>query len=305
MRIVPKIAALLLMLVIAPCASAQIVIKPGLPNPGKFTSKLTLDIAQTLNLAGQELTTGQKRELITNNQVSQPAADGSITVVETFQSLKDTTTLPGGATLKFDSAEEVRRWLSVLSKLENREMPPEDEKQPSDKERKTIIAGITRQLHLSGNPVEQLRSAPKYGNYVNHAELFSGEHKGPAFSRPRIWRISPYIDGQSSPFSLSQDEGFKDYAHMWSMDKPTIELLLVKARSVVEKQIGPSEAMLEAQDGIWKQQILTKRRNLEKELQDLAVSLEKNPANEGLKKRVLFACFFNQLFILLLQTLHH
>ena len=105
MRIVPKIAALLLMLVIAPCASAQIVIKPGLPNPGKFTSKLTLDIAQTLNLAGQELTTGQKRELITNNQVSQPAADGSITVVETFQSLKDTTTLPGGATLKFDSAE--------------------------------------------------------------------------------------------------------------------------------------------------------------------------------------------------------
>ena len=40
---------------------------------------------------------------------------------------------------------------------------------------------------------------------------------------------------------------------MWSMDKPTIELLLVKARAVVEKQIGPSEAMLEAQDGIWKQ----------------------------------------------------
>ena len=187
--------------------------------------------------------------------------------------------------MKFDSAEEVRRWLLVLSKLENREMPPEDEKQPSVNERKTIIAGITRQLHLSGNPVEQLRSAPKYGNYVNHAELFSGEHKGPAFSRPRIWRISPYIDGQSSPFSLSQDEGFKDYAHMWSMDKPTIELLLVKARAVVEKQIGPSEAMLEAQDGIWKQQILSKRRNLEKELQDLVVALKKNPANEGLKKR--------------------
>ena len=81
--------------------------------------------------------------------------------------------------MKFDSAEEVRRWLLVLTKLENREMPPEDEKQPSDKERKTIIAGIIRQLHLSGNPVEQLRSAPKYGNYLNHAELFSGEHKGP------------------------------------------------------------------------------------------------------------------------------
>ena len=62
--------------------------------------------------------------------------------------------------MKFDSAEEVRRWLSVLIQLENREMPPEDEKQPSDKERKTIIAGIIRQLHLSGNPLEQLRAAP-------------------------------------------------------------------------------------------------------------------------------------------------
>ena len=74
--------------------------------------------------------------------------------------------------------------------------------------------------------------------------------------RPRIWRISPYIDGQSSPFSLSQEEGFKDFAHMWSMDKPTIELLLVKARGVVEKQIGPSEGDLRRQDEVWKKEIL-------------------------------------------------
>ena len=187
--------------------------------------------------------------------------------------------------MDFDSAEVVRRWLDVLSQLENGEMPPEDAKQPSHQDRQRIIARIIGQLRLSGNPVEQLRSAPKYGNYVNHQELFSGEHKGPAFSRPRIWRISPYIDGPSSPFSLSQAEGFKDYAHMWSMDKPTIELLLVKARSVVEKQIGPSEAMLKSQDEIWKQQILSKRRNLEKELQALEVSIEENPKNEGLKKK--------------------
>ena len=185
----------------------------------------------------------------------------------------------------FELAEEVRRWLAVLSQLQNGEMPPEDEKQPSHEERQRIIAGIIDQFRLSGNPIEQLRSAPKYGNYVNHKELFSGEHKGPAYSRPRIWRISPYIDGPSSPFSLSQDEGFKDYAHMWSMDKSTIELLLVKAKTVVDKLIGPSVETLKVQDGIWKQQILNKRRNLEKELQALEVSLAKNPENEGLKKK--------------------
>ena len=144
--------------------------------------------------------------------------------------------------MDFGSAEAGRRWLAVLSQLENGEMPPEDEIQPSHADRANMIAAIRNQFRLAGNPIELLRSAPKYGNYVNHRELFSGEHEGPAFSRPRIWRISPYIDGQSSPFSLSQEEGFKDYAHMWSMDKPTLELLLVKARMVVEKQIGPSEA---------------------------------------------------------------
>ena len=185
----------------------------------------------------------------------------------------------------FELAEDIRRWLAVLSQLENGEMPPGDEKQPSHQERQGVIAAIRNQFSLSGNHVEKLRSAPKYGNYVNHQELFSGKHNGPAFSRPRIWRISPYIDGRSSPFSLSQDEGFKDYAHMWSMDKPTIELLLVKARGVVEKQIGPSEATLKVQDGIWKQQILNKRRNLQKELQALEVSVAKNPGNEGLKKK--------------------
>ena len=71
--------------------------------------------------------------------------------------------------MKFDSAEEVRRWLLVLSKLEK----------PRDATRKMRSSPVTKNVKRSllnyptaspvREPVEQLRSAPKYGNYVNHA----------------------------------------------------------------------------------------------------------------------------------------
>ena len=147
---------------------------------------------------------------------------------------------PHNLPVDFKSATSSRQWLDLLAQLESGEMPPEERGQPSDDERAAMIEAIKEQFRLAGKSIELLRSAPKYGKYVNHRDLFGGEHKGPAFSRPRIWRISPYIGGQSSPFSLSQEEGFKDYVRMWSTDKPTIELLLVKACGVVEKQIGPS-----------------------------------------------------------------
>ena len=197
----------------------------------------------------------------------------------------------GGLTLhdnkmEFASVEAGQRWMSVLNQLETEDMPPSEKKQPTQIDRQRMIAGIRKQLRLAGNPIELLRSAPRYGNYVNHRELFSGKHKGPAFSRPRIWRISPYIDGKGSPFSLSQEEGFKDYSHMWSMDKSTIELLLVKARSLVEQQIGPSEVQLKVQDVIWKKQILSKQRSLENELEAQKVVVAKKPGDEGQKKKL-------------------
>ncbi|MEM7393018.1 MAG: c-type cytochrome domain-containing protein, partial [Verrucomicrobiota bacterium] len=188
--------------------------------------------------------------------------------------------------MDFNSPEMSLRWMKVLSQLENGEMPPEERRQPSHAERMRMINGIRHQFRAAGNPIERLRADPKYGNYVNHRDLFSGDYKGPAYSRPRIWRISPHIDGKSSPFSLSQDEGFKDYAHMWSMDKPTIELLLVKAQGVVEQQIGPSEADLTMQDEVWKKQILTKRRSLRHDVEKPKEQRTKDPENEGLKKKL-------------------
>ncbi|MEM7231789.1 MAG: hypothetical protein AAF517_06425, partial [Planctomycetota bacterium] len=190
--------------------------------------------------------------------------------------------------IEFDvsSADVGQRWRAVLRQLETSEMPPKKREQPSSAERESLIAGIKAQFRRVGHPIERLRADPKYGNYVDHAALFSGEHKGPAFSRPRIWRISPYIDGQSSPFSLSQEEGFKDYAHMWSVDKPTIELLLLKASAAVKKQIGPSEAELRQQDEIWKKQILAKRRSLRVDVEKQKKLVAEKPDNAGAEKRL-------------------
>jgi hypothetical protein len=188
--------------------------------------------------------------------------------------------------MEFDMAEAGQRWMTVLTQLENGEMPPADKKQPTHAERQYMIGEIRNQFRLAGNPVELLRSAPGYGNYVNHRELFNGEHQGPSFSRPRIWRISPYIDGKSSPFSLSQTEGFKDYAHMWYLDKPTIELLLIKANALVEQLIGPSEALLKTQDEIWMKQVLSKRRNLENEINAQKLVVATSPGNEGQEKKL-------------------
>ena len=105
MKTASKLVSLAMVALFTHVASAQIVIKPGTPKPGKQKASLSMEISQTLRIAGQELVTGQKRVSVLNREASKPAADGSITVVETFDSLVDETTLPGGVTLKFDSKE--------------------------------------------------------------------------------------------------------------------------------------------------------------------------------------------------------
>ncbi len=99
-----KLTALLLVLTLTPVLPAQIVIKPAVPKAGEYTVETTLEIQQTLKITGMELQTGQKRKAVTKNIASKPAANGDVTVVETFESLTDETTLPGGVALKFDSA---------------------------------------------------------------------------------------------------------------------------------------------------------------------------------------------------------
>ncbi len=75
------------------------------------------------------------------------------------------------------------------------DMPPEDEKQPTEAERKILIQWLESQV--TGDAAEALAEKlrrSEYGNVVKHEELFSGKHaKLPGFTTDRRWLVSEYI----------------------------------------------------------------------------------------------------------------
>ncbi len=75
-------------------------------------------------------------------------------------------------------------------------MPPKDKKsQPTAEERKQLVAWLSRELGVhQASKLEGKLRMPAYGNYVDHAKLFSGEHAGlPGFTPDRRWLISEFI----------------------------------------------------------------------------------------------------------------
>jgi ABC-type oligopeptide transport system ATPase subunit/mono/diheme cytochrome c family protein len=75
------------------------------------------------------------------------------------------------------------------------DMPPEDEKQPSEADRKILIKWLESQV--KGDAAEALAEKlrrSEYGNVVKHEELFSGKNtKLPGFTTDRRWLVSEYI----------------------------------------------------------------------------------------------------------------
>ena len=81
------------------------------------------------------------------------------------------------------AGSDIERWEKILEMLSIGDMPPEDEPQPGVEEKKQIIQWITEELQKVGHgPVKGTELPPKYGNRVDHDALFSGEHKGPAYT---------------------------------------------------------------------------------------------------------------------------
>ena len=83
-------------------------------------------------------------------------------------------------------------WRLVLESVEQGEMPPEDEEQPTSEERAAFVQWLRTSLlapELAGDPHLALID-PSSGNQVDHQELFDGSQKGPAWSPPRMWRRS-------------------------------------------------------------------------------------------------------------------
>ena len=93
-------------------------------------------------------------------------------------------------TLQFDLLNRVEEQVFVGS------MPPEKADQPTGTEREVLFTVINRWNELAGKKslFRAKLESPAYGNYLDHHELFSGEHgdlKG--FTRDRKWLISEHI----------------------------------------------------------------------------------------------------------------
>lgn len=75
------------------------------------------------------------------------------------------------------------------------DMPPEDEKQPTEAERKILIKWLESQVtgDAAKALAEKLRRS-EYGNVVKHEELFSGKHTDlPGLTSDRRWLVSEFI----------------------------------------------------------------------------------------------------------------
>ena len=137
--------------------------------------------------------------------------------------------------------QDIERWEKILEMLSIGDMPPEEEPQPSLDDKKMLLKWITQELRKVGHgPVKGTELRPKYGNRVDHDALFSGEHKGPAFTTSRVWRISPEIYQRFSakvdmarkfnaPLQTAGQEGIRDYASLFA-DEATIKTMLQNSK---------------------------------------------------------------------------
>jgi len=90
--------------------------------------------------------------------------------------------------------------LDLLNKVQEQvffeEMPPKKKKtQPTEAQRASLVEWVSGQLREhNASKLEEKLERPEFGNYVDHDQLFSGEHKDrPGFTRDRRWLISEFI----------------------------------------------------------------------------------------------------------------
>jgi hypothetical protein len=86
-------------------------------------------------------------------------------------------------------------WLRILDQLTFRNMPPEEDEQPSGLEVAQVTEWINKGLLQAGkgDAYRKKLLSPEYGNWVNHEKLFSGEIKTLPYSPSRLWRFSPEL----------------------------------------------------------------------------------------------------------------
>lgn len=98
--------ALTAALLIAPLASAQIIIKPRVQAPGSFETNMVFKVNQKLSIMGQEIDTANTRKVTAKTDVSKPDSDGNVTYSSKYTAFENKISLPGGVEIEFDSNGE-------------------------------------------------------------------------------------------------------------------------------------------------------------------------------------------------------
>lgn len=83
----------------------------------------------------------------------------------------------------------------VQEQLFLKQMPPEGETFAKPDDRTLFAKWVSAELQKHGaSMLEKKLQKPEFGNYIDHEQLFSGEHRDmPGFTRDRRWLISEYI----------------------------------------------------------------------------------------------------------------
>ncbi len=146
------------------------------------------------------------------------------------------------------NGKDVERWEKVLEMISNGDMPPDDVKEvPLRTVRRSVEQWIASELKkIDRGPDEGRLTRPEFGNRVNHDELFSGEHKGPAYSSPRLWRKNGQIHRRfesdhrlqqgNIPFNPKGGHGFQDYSTLLA-NESTIKTLRINAKNYIAELI--------------------------------------------------------------------
>ena len=88
---------------------------------------------------------------------------------------------------------DLGHWEKIAENVSLELMPPPEKPQPTREQRDAFVDWI--RAHLKASVIHEMnrRKTSDQGNRVGHEDLYSGKHKGPAYSSSRLWRISQRI----------------------------------------------------------------------------------------------------------------
>jgi hypothetical protein len=195
------------------------------------------------------------------------------------------------------NGQDVERWEKALEMLSNGDMPPEEAKSvPSRAARLSVEQWIAAELKkIDRGPDEARLSRPEFGNRIDHRELFSGEHQGPAASPPRLWRKNLQIHHRfetdnrlpqgNIPFNAKGGHGFQDYATLLA-NESTIKTLRINAKNYLAELIDGRLVESKGPDGKPdKTRLVREGRSRWREFNDVAHA-EQPPTAEAFDKAV-------------------